>query len=49
MSEGVPTGRLNIFPNKPRRRTATLQAVLEGDMKKDGVVRLNPAYEEDAF
>jgi hypothetical protein len=48
-SEGQPTGRLNIFPNKPRRRTATLQALIEGDMEKDGVVRVNPAYEEDAF
>lgn len=48
-SAGVPTGRLNIFPNKPRRRTATLQAELEGDMEQDGWVRVKPAYEEDAF
>lgn len=48
-SDGLETGRLNIFPNKPRRRTAHISAVLEGDMEKDGRVRVNPAYEEDAF
>lgn len=48
-SNGVPTGRLNIFPNKPRRRTAHLSAEIRGDMEKDGRVRVEPAYEEDAF
>jgi KaiC/GvpD/RAD55 family RecA-like ATPase len=48
-SDGIETGRLNIFPDKPRRRTAHISAVLEGDMEKDGQVRVNPAYEEDAF
>lgn len=48
-AEGIETGRLNIFPNKPRRRTAHISAVLEGDMEKDGKVRVNPAYGEEVF
>ena len=48
-SAGVPTGRLNIFPSKPRRRTATVQAEIEGDIETDGWVRVKPAYDEEVF
>jgi hypothetical protein len=47
LSNGRPTGRLNIFPSKPRRRTKTVQAVIDGDMEKDGYVRVEGVPEED--
>lgn len=48
-SGGATTGTLNIFPSKPRRRTGTLKARLEGDMEKDGYVRVERVTEESAF
>lgn len=43
--DGFTTGRLNIFPSKPRRKTAVLQAVIEGDVEHDGWVRVNEVKE----
>jgi hypothetical protein len=48
-SGDVETGRLNIFPSKPRRRTAHIQAELEGDMETDGYVRVIGVREEVPF
>lgn len=45
----LETGRLNIFPSKPRRRTALLQAEIEGDVEKDGWVRVKALEEETPF
>ncbi|MDE2103104.1 MAG: AAA family ATPase [Patescibacteria group bacterium] len=47
LSNGKPTGSLNIFPSKPRRRTRTIQARIEGDMEIDGRVRVEGVPEED--
>ena len=46
---GIPTNRINIFPSKPRRRTALLQAEIEGDVEKDGWVRDRSVEEETPF
>jgi len=48
-SKGVKTGRINIFPSKPRRQTRHLSAVIEGDVEQDGFVRVNRADEEEPF
>lgn len=48
MSNGRPTGSLNIFPSKPRRRTKQIQARIVGDMDIDGYVRVEGRPEEDA-
>ena len=44
-SDNVTTGRLNIFASKPRRRTKMIQAVLDGDMEKDGYVNVIAAMD----
>jgi RecA-family ATPase len=46
---GVKTGKLNIFPSKPRRNTAHFQAHIVGDIEQDGWVRVERAEEEDPF
>lgn len=46
-SRGVKTGKLNIFPSKPRRLTATLQAQIVGDIEKDGWARVDRVEEEE--
>ena len=44
----LTTGNLNLFPSKPRREGATLQARIVGSIKDDGWVKVvNPG--EDAF
>lgn len=48
-SDGRPTGNLNIFPSKPRRRTKVIQARIDGDMEEDGYVRVEPAQEAAPF
>lgn len=48
-SGGIETGRLNIFPSKPRRRTAHVVVEIEGDMEEDGYVRVKPISEEQSF
>ena len=48
-SQGVKTGTLNIFPSKPRRKTGTLKARLDGEMEKDGYVRVITAEEDAPF
>jgi hypothetical protein len=46
----IKTGKLNIFPSKPRRQTAHLSAVIKGDMEHDGWLRVErPDDEEDPF
>jgi hypothetical protein len=47
--DGKETGVLNIFPSKPRRRTSTLHARIEGDMEQDGKVRVIRASEVEHF
>lgn len=49
VKDGLETGTLNIFPSKPRRRTKSLHARLEGDMEKDGYVRVERAKEVEYF
>lgn len=44
-SDNVTTGRLNIFASKPRRNTKMIQAVLDGDMEKDGYVNVVAAMD----
>jgi hypothetical protein len=41
----VTTGRLNIFASKPRRNTRMIQAILDGDMAKDGYVNVVNAFD----
>jgi hypothetical protein len=48
-SNGMKTGTLNIFPSKPRRQTAVLKARLDGDMEKDGYVRVKTVEEDAPF
>lgn len=48
-SQGLDTGRINVFPSKPRRRTEHLQLELEGDMEADGYIRVNRIMEEEPF
>lgn len=48
-SDGVKTGTLNIFPSKPRRNTKTIHARLDGDMEKDGYVRVLNTEEDSPF
>jgi RecA-family ATPase len=44
-SDNVTTGRLNIFASKPRRNTKMVQAVLDGDMERDGYVNVIAAMD----
>lgn len=45
-SQGSLTGRVNIFPSKPRRQGAHVTVEIEGSMKDDGYVRVK-SVEED--
>lgn len=47
--KGDPTGVLNIFPSKPRRLTALLQAKIVGDVEKEGWARVETAEEDAPF
>lgn len=44
-SDNITTGRLNIFASKPRRNTKMVQAVLDGDMERDGYVNVVAAMD----
>lgn len=44
-SDNITTGRLNIFASKPRRNTKMVQAVLDGDMERDGYVNVIAAMD----
>jgi KaiC/GvpD/RAD55 family RecA-like ATPase len=44
---GVKTGKLNIFPSKPRRLMSTLQAEIVGDIENDGWARVERVEEEE--
>lgn len=46
---GQLTGTLNIFPSKPRRKTAYLKARIVGEIEKEGWVRVERAEEDDPF
>lgn len=46
---GAATGTLNIFPSKPRRRTAHLKARIVGDIEHDGWVRVERVEEVEPF
>lgn len=48
-SGGIKTGRINMFPSKPRRRTAYLSAEIEGDIEQDGYVRVKSVEEDTPF
>jgi hypothetical protein len=48
-ADGVDTGKVNIFPSKPRRLMSHLQARIVGDIEKDGWARVERAEEEDPF
>lgn len=39
-SNNVQSGRINVFASKPRRDTPPIQVALEGDMTRDGYVRV---------
>jgi RecA-family ATPase len=41
--------RINLYPSKPRRQTASLQVELDGDMEKDGYIRVNNVQEDTPF
>lgn len=43
------TGKVNIFPSKPRRLMAHLEARITGDIANEGWVRVERAEEEDPF
>jgi hypothetical protein len=45
--DGVKTGKLNIFPSKPRRLMSTLQAQIVGDIENDGWARVERVEEEE--
>jgi RecA-family ATPase len=44
---GIKTGKLNIFPSKPRRLMSTLQAEIVGDIENDGWARVERVEEEE--
>jgi KaiC/GvpD/RAD55 family RecA-like ATPase len=46
---GVKTGRINIFPSKPRRLTTHLQARIVGDIENEGWARVERVEEDDPF
>lgn len=46
---GEKTGNINIFPSKPRRQLSHLTVRIEGDMEKDGWVRVREQTEEAPF
>lgn len=51
-TEGAATGRLNLFPSKPRRRTEILQAEIVGDVEDDEFVRvqaINDPHDVEEF
>lgn len=50
-TEGAASGRLNIFPSKPRRKTATLQAEIVGDVEREQYARVRAVNEptEEVF
>lgn len=47
--QGVKTGNINIFPSKPRRQLRHLTVRIEGDMEKDGWVRVEEQTEAAPF
>lgn len=45
-TDGLPTGRLNIFPSKPRRKTRHIQAEIVGDMEKGEPVYVRGVWDD---
>jgi hypothetical protein len=47
--QGVKTGNINLFPSKPRRQLTHLTVRIEGDLEKDGVVRVREQTEDTPY